>query len=53
METESVGAGYDLPQILWTQYFIEHKRYNIKDNEFNQDNQSAILLEKNVRGSIS
>ena len=32
---------------LWTQYFIEHKGYNIKYNEFNQDNHSTILLENN------
>ena len=46
-ETELVGAIDALTQVLWTQYFIEHQGYNIKDNEFNQYNQSTILLEKN------
>ena len=52
-ETELVGASDALPQVLWTQYFIEHQGYNIKDNEFYQYNQSTILLENNGRVSSS
>ena len=31
-ETELLGASDALPHVLWIQYFIEHQRYNIKDN---------------------
>ena len=34
-ETELVGASDDLPQVLWTQYSIEHQGYNIRYNDFN------------------
>ena len=37
-ETELVGASDALPQVLWKHYFIEHQVYNIKYNEFNQEN---------------
>jgi hypothetical protein len=38
--------------MLWTRYFIEGQRYNIETSILNQDNLSAILLEKNGRSSI-
>jgi hypothetical protein len=40
-----------MPQILWTQYFLEAQGYDVKESIVNQDNQSAILLEKNGRTS--
>ena len=52
-ETELVGASDALPQVLCTQHFNEHQWFNTKDNEFNQDNQSKILLDKKERGSSS
>jgi hypothetical protein len=52
-ESELVGADDLMPQVLWTRYFMEAQGYYIKDNVLFQDNQSAILLEKNGRGSSS
>ena len=42
-----------LPQILWTRYFLEAQGYGVDDSIVYQDNQSAILLTKNGRGSSS
>jgi hypothetical protein len=50
-ESELVGADDVMPQILWTLYFLEAQGYKIDDNVLYQDNQSAMLLEKNGRGS--
>ena len=47
-EGELVGVNDEMPQILWTQYFMEAQGYNIKDTVVYQDNHSAILLETNV-----
>ena len=38
-------------QILWTGMFLESQGFNVKDNIIHQDNQSAIKLEINGRGS--
>jgi hypothetical protein len=46
-EAELVGVNDVMPQILWTRYFLEAQGYGVKDSIVNQDNQSAILLEKN------
>jgi len=35
------------------QYFLEAQGYDVKDSIIFQDNQSAILLEKNVKASSS
>ena len=48
-----VGARNVMPQVLWTRYFLEAQGYPIRDNAFYQDNQSAMLLKKNGRGSSS
>jgi hypothetical protein len=48
-EAELVGVNDGMPQILWTRYFLEAQGYGVKDSIVNQDNQSAILLEKNGR----
>lgn len=52
-EAELVAADDIMPQILWTRYFLEEQGYATKDNLLYQDNQSAILLEKNGKGSSS
>lgn len=52
-EAELVGASDLLPQVLWTRYFLEAQGYGVKDNVLYQDNQSAMLLEQNGRGSSS
>ncbi len=46
-EGELVGANDMMPQILWTRYFLEGQGYGVQDSVIYQDNQSAILLEKN------
>jgi hypothetical protein len=45
-EAELVGASDYLPNTIWTKYFLEAQGYEIKKNIYNQDNQSAIRLEK-------
>jgi hypothetical protein len=52
-EAELVGVNDVMPQILWMRYFLEAQGYGVKDSIVNQDNQSAILLEKNGRASSS
>ena len=52
-EGELVGVADVMPQILWTRYFLEAQGYGVKDSIVYQDNQSAMLLEKNGRGSSS
>ena len=50
-EAEVVGTDDVMPQMLWTQYFLESQGYKINDNVLYQDNKSSILLETNGRGS--
>jgi Reverse transcriptase (RNA-dependent DNA polymerase)/Zinc knuckle len=52
-EAELVGVNDVMPQVLWTRYFLEAQGYGVKDSVVYQDNQSAILLEKNGRASSS
>lgn len=52
-EAEVVGLHEVLPQILWTRYFLESQGYGVEESVVYQDNQSAMLLEKNGRGSSS
>jgi hypothetical protein len=52
-EAELVGVNDVMPQALWTRYFLEAQGYKVTDNVIFQDNQSAILLEKNGRASSS
>ena len=42
-----------MPQILWTQYFLEAQGYQIHDSVVCQDNQSTMLLANNGRASSS
>jgi hypothetical protein len=50
-ESEFVGVDDGMPQVLWTQYFLEAQGYGIDESTINQDNQSSILLENNGRAS--
>jgi hypothetical protein len=50
-EAELVAVNDVMPHILWTRYFLEAQGYGVKDSLVYQDNQSAILLEKNGRAS--
>ena len=40
-----------LPKILWVPLFLRDQGYTVTSNELMQDNQSAILLEKNGKRS--
>ena len=46
-ESELVGASDSVPQIVWTNYFIQSQGYNINDTILYQDNTSAISMETN------
>ena len=52
-ETETVAVHDYMPAVLWTRYFIEEQGYPMKPSIIHQDNQSAMLLETNGRGSSS
>ena len=50
-ESELVGADDVLPQMLWTNYFLDRQGYDIDENLMYQDNVSTMLLEKNGKKS--
>ena len=50
-ECEVVGTHDVLPQVLWTNHFLEEQGFNLIDTVILQDNMSAMLLEKNGRMS--
>ena len=50
-EAELVAVDDVLPQVLWTRLFLQEQGYAVSENVIHQDNQSAILLEKNGRAS--
>jgi hypothetical protein len=52
-ESELVSVDDCMPAICWTRYFMEEQGYGVKENILYQDNQSAILLEKNGKASSS
>jgi hypothetical protein len=52
-ECELVGVDNAPPPLLWTRYFVEGQGYGVKASILNQENLSAILLEKNRRASSS
>jgi hypothetical protein len=52
-EAELVGVNDVLPQALWTKYFLKEQGYGCDECIINQDNTSAMLLEKNGRSSSS
>ena len=51
-ELELVATVDILPQIVWTSYFLMEQGYRVEKSVLYQDNQSAILLEKNGKASI-
>ena len=52
-EAEVVAVHDNMPSILWVRYFLEEQGYKMKPSVIHQDNQSAMLLETNGRGSSS
>ena len=48
-EAEFVGASDYLPNTIWTKNFLGAQGYKILDNVLEQDNESAMKLEKNGR----
>eukprot|EP00957_Ditylum_brightwellii_P144034 10975075-Ditylum_brightwellii.AAC.1 len=51
-EAELIRVNNVLLQVLWTRYFLEGQDIEVRDNIVYQDNQSAMRLEKNRKGSI-
>ena len=52
-EAELVGANDAMSMILWIRRFVEAQGYMVNENTLYQDNQSAMLLEKNGKMSSS
>lgn len=53
-EAKLVGVSDILPQqVIWTRYFLEAQGYAASESIVYQDNQSAILLERNGQASSS
>jgi hypothetical protein len=52
-ESELVAVDDCMPAIIWTRRFLEAQGYGVKENIVFQDNQSAMLLEKNGKASSS
>ena len=50
-EAELVGASDYMPNTIWSKMFLEAQGHKITNNDFEQDNVSAIRLEKNGRSS--
>ena len=42
-----------MPQVLWTQYFLEAHGYGVQESIIYHDNQSTILLAENGKASSS
>jgi hypothetical protein len=52
-KAEVVGVDDTMAQVLWTCYFLEAQGCKVEKNTVHQDNQSAVLLERNGHGSSS
>jgi hypothetical protein len=50
-EAEVVAVHDNMPAILWTKYFMDAQGYPMQPSVVHQDNQSAILLGTNGKGS--
>ena len=50
-EDDFVGASDYLPNTIWIKFFMESQGHKISDNILEQDNESAIKLERNGRTS--
>ena len=53
MEAEPIGLDDNIPQILWTKYFMEYHGHTLEKNIVFQNNNSAITVEKNGKASSS
>ena len=51
-EAELVAADLAMTNVLWTKWFCEAQGYKITSNVLQQDNESAIRLEKNGKFSL-
>jgi len=52
-EGELVGVDDVMPMVVWTRYFLMAQGYEVQESKVFQDNQSAILLERNGKASSS
>ena len=52
-EAELVGASEYLPSTIWVQYFLQAQGFPHHTSYFEQDNQSAICLDRNGHASAS
>jgi hypothetical protein len=52
-QAEVVAVHDNMGPILWTKYFLEAQGYPMRPSVIHQDNQSAMLLAMNGRGSSS
>ena len=50
-ESEVVGASDYLPNTIWLMRFLEEQGYKVDKSDLMQDNESAINVEKNGKGS--
>jgi hypothetical protein len=50
-EAELVGVDVGMPLVIWTRNFLKAQGFEVNDNVVFQDNQRAILLEKNGKAS--
>ncbi len=50
-ETEIVAVNDMMSQVLWSRYFLEAQGYTMGASMIFQDNMSAMLLERNGKGS--
>jgi hypothetical protein len=50
-ESELVAVDDMMPTVLWSRQFLEEQGHTVKDNIVYQDNQAAILLERNGKSS--
>jgi hypothetical protein len=50
-ESELVAVDDMMPTVLWARQFLVEQQFQVEDNLVYQDNQAAILLEKNGRAS--
>jgi hypothetical protein len=48
-EAEIIGASDYLPNVIWAKMFMETQGHKIVENWFEQDNESAVKLERNGR----
>ena len=52
-KADLVGVNDAMSLIIWTRKFLEDQGFSIKDNMVFQDNESAMLLERNSHASSS